>query len=174
MDERKHRIRMSKVMTGHLVPDLGLGDEARFQLIGVLNRVVADEYLLYTKTRNYHWNVTGPRFHDLHLLFEKQYEQLDLMIDEVAEYVRGLGGPALGSMGEFLEHSRLVEEGEEMPNADTMVNRLLVDHEATIRNLRRDIEAANQAGEAGAADLLTGFLESHQKMAWMLRSTVDR
>src|SRR5882724_13259566 len=91
-------------------PNLGISDEARGHAVLILSKLVADEYVLYTKTRNYHWNVKGAHFHDLHLLFEKQYEQLDETIDEVAEFIRGLGGHAPGTLAEFLKTTRLSEQ----------------------------------------------------------------
>lgn len=140
-------------------------------LAGALNRLLADEYILYTKTRNFHWNVTGPHFHDYHLLFEKQYQELDAIIDEVAEFVRSLGGEALGSLRAFLDVARLPEASGEA-GAPAMVRQLLDDHEALIRTLRSDIETAVAANDAAAADLLTRILGRHLKTAWMLRATL--
>lgn len=152
-------------------PNLGIDAGARESLVQVLNTLLADEYVLYTKTRNYHWNVTGPHFHDYHLLFEKQYRELDGIIDEVAEYARSLGGAALGSLTSFLQAARL-QEGGAAVSAGAMISQLLADHEALVRSLRADVDAAVRLNEAGAADLLTGFLEQHAKMAWMLRATL--
>ncbi|HYZ83915.1 MAG TPA: DNA starvation/stationary phase protection protein [Bryobacteraceae bacterium] len=151
--------------------NIGLNDEQRAKIIEALNKVLADEHVLYIKTRNYHWNVTGPRFHDLHLFLEKQYEQVADIIDEVAENARQFGGFAFGTLREFIENSRLQEQPGTVPDADTMVNNLLQDHETLIQELRRDIDrAADELHAQDAADFLTGILEQHNKMAWMLRA----
>lgn len=154
-------------------PHLGLDTEAGETLVRMLNILLADEYILSTKTRNFHWNVTGPHFSDYHLLFEKQYTELEGTIDEVAEYARSLGGAALGSLAAFLREARL-READSSPDAGSMVSQLLADHEALIRYLRADIETAGRLNEAGAVDLLTGYLQQHKKMAWMLRATLAR
>ena len=137
----------------------------------MLARLLADEHVLYLKTRNFHWNVTGARFNDLHKFFEAQYDQLEETIDEVAERIRALGGAAPGSMKEFLKLARLGEASGAFIGADRMLAGLLDDHEALIRTLREDLVTANDIhGDAGTADFLTGLMEAHEKMAWMLRS----
>src|SRR3989442_14920409 len=119
-------------------PTIGTSKEARYQAVDLLTATLADEYLLYTKTRNYHWNVGGPQFNDLHKFFEAQYEQLDDIVDEVAERARSLGGQALGTLAEFSKTARLKESPGESPNASEMIATLLADHEAVIRSLRAD------------------------------------
>src|SRR3954453_14935587 len=114
----------------------GLSEEQRQGIVDALNNLLSDEFLLYTKTRNYHWNVMGPRFHDLHLFFEKQYEQLDEIMDEVAENARQFGGFALGTVAEYAQTSRLKESPGEHPSEDEMIANLLKDHETIIRALR--------------------------------------
>jgi starvation-inducible DNA-binding protein len=153
---------------------IGLTDKARQGVAKLLNVLLADEYLLYTQTRNYHWNVVGPRFHDLHKFFEAQYEELDEFIDQVAERVRALGGNSAGSLGEFLELARNKESSGLPRDAQGMVGSLLAAHEALIRNLRSDLEKADELGDAGTNDFLTGLMEQHEKMAWMLRATLER
>jgi starvation-inducible DNA-binding protein len=153
---------------------IGLTDKARQGLAKLLNVLLADEYLLYTQTRNYHWNVVGPRFHDLHKFFEAQYEELDDVIDGVAERVRALGGTSAGSLGEFLELARNKESSGLPRDAQGMVGSLLSAHEALIRNLRSDLEKADEFGDAGTNDFLTGLMEQHEKMGWMLRATLER
>lgn len=143
------------------------------QLAGVgklLNCVLSDQFLLYTKTRNYHWNVVGPRFNDLHKFFQEQYEQLDELMDETAEFVRYFGVKALGTMAEFRQFSRLQEEPGVRPDEVGMIRNLKEDHESVIRHLRDDIEEAEELEAADVADYLTSLLEAHDKMAWMLRS----
>src|SRR4026209_2974976 len=106
--------------------------------VGALNNLLADEYVLYTKTRNYHWNVVGPQFNDLHKFFQEQYEALDEMADEVAERARSGGGKAYGTLAEFSQHSRLKEQPGKQPAAATMVANLQADHEAMVGTLRAD------------------------------------
>jgi starvation-inducible DNA-binding protein len=151
--------------------NIGLDVRQRDSVIGILKKVLADEYVLYTKTRNFHWNVTGPRFHDLHKFFESQYEAIDEVIDEVAERIRALGGFSTGSLKEFLADARLREHSGGPRNAGEMTSALLADHEAVIRTLRVDLaQAINEFDDAGTSDFLTGIMEGHEKTAWMLRA----
>lgn len=150
---------------------IGLSTENRSAVIARLNTLLADEHLLYTKTRNYHWNVTGIHFVALHELFEKQYDRLQLMADEIAERTRMLGGTAVGTMAEFLERTRLSESPGVVPAAPDMLANLLDDHEHIISTLRDDIEACmEEYDDEGTADLLVGVMRSHEEIAWMLRS----
>ena len=139
---------MAKSKNGNsLTPEklnVGLEDNKLAGIVGTLNVLLADEFLLYTKTRNYHWNVMGPRFHDLHLFFEKQYEQLDEIMDEVAENARQFGGFATATMTEYINESRLKEFPGKHPEEDQMIADLLADHETIIRALRKDIEKADK------------------------------
>jgi starvation-inducible DNA-binding protein len=154
-------------------PNLGMTDEQRGGVVEILNRLLADEYLLYTKTRNYHWNVTGPQFNELHKFFEAQYEILDGFVDQIAERARSLGGIPLGSLAEFLKAGRIKEQTGNPPAAAAMLAVLLADHEAVIRTLRADVEVCAQPhGDAGTQDFLTGLMEEHEKMAWMLRAFI--
>ncbi len=152
--------------------DIGIEEKNLREVVGILNRLLADEYVLYTKTRNFHWNVTGPHFHDLHLFFQNQYEELDEIVDDVAERARALGGTSLGSLREFAEHARLQEVPGGLRGSREMVTELAKDHEAVIRQLRTDLEACDEKyGDIGTNDFLTGLMEKHEKMAWMLRAT---
>lgn len=154
--------------------NIGLSDQSRKSVIDILNVLLADEYVLYTTTRNYHWNVVGPQFHDLHKFFESQYGELDDVVDEVAERVRALGGKALGSLTEFLKQTRLKEHPEKSVNSLEMVKNLLLSHEAIIQSLRVDLESCGEKfHDAGTNDFLTGLMERHEKMAWMLRAMVE-
>ena len=156
-------------------PNIGISDKNREVVIKILNTILADEYVLYTKTRKYHWNVVGPQFNDLHKFFEAQYEALDEIVDEVAERARSLGGTAFGTLSEFTNHTRLKEESGKNPDAEGMISRLLTDHESIIQNLRAGLEdSADKYGDMGTSDFLTGLMEKHEKMAWMLRSFVWR
>jgi starvation-inducible DNA-binding protein len=140
----------------------------------VLNTLLADEFLLYTKTRNAHWNVQGNSFYDLHKFFEEQYDELAEMIDEVAERVRMLGHYALGTMKDFLAITRMSESSYEFSSQQQIVQALLDDHETIIRTLRHDAEhVADKYKDLGTSDFLTGLMEKHEKMAWMLRAHLN-
>jgi starvation-inducible DNA-binding protein len=155
--------------------NIGLSDQHRMGVIDILNALLADEYVLYTNTRNYHWNVVGPQFHDLHKFFESQYEELNEVVDEVAERVRALGGTALGSLTEFLKQARLKEHPGQSASTHEMVKNLLTSHESIIQSLRVDLEiSADKFHDMGTSDFLTGVMEQHEKMAWMLRALATR
>jgi starvation-inducible DNA-binding protein len=155
-------------------PKIGLSDDQRKGVLRMLANLLADEYVLYTKTRNYHWNVVGPHFAELHEFFQEQYEALDAVIDEVAERSRTLGGWSIGTLTEFRDLARLKEHPGEYPPAPEMIASLLADHEAIVRTLRDDLEAAlDRHRDAGTSDFLTGLMERHEKMAWMLRAHLD-
>jgi starvation-inducible DNA-binding protein len=150
---------------------IGLSDAQRQGVVTMLTAMLADEYVLYTKTRNYHWNVVGLQFNDLHKFFEAQYNELNIVVDDVAERVRALGGNATGTLAEFLEHTRLPEHPGQYPAAPAMLTNLLADHETVIRQLRVDLETSvDTYHDAGTNDFLTGLMEQHEKMAWMLRA----
>jgi len=151
--------------------DIDIPDKERHAVVEILNRLLSDEYVLYTKTRNFHWNVTGPQFNDLHKFFEGQYEELNDFIDDIAERARQLGGRAFGSLAEFTKTARLTEQPGTVPSAKEMLATLLADHEAVIRTVRSEITpVADRYKDIGTSDFLTGLLEKHEKMAWMLRS----
>jgi len=151
--------------------NIGLTDPQRAGVIDVLNTLLADEYVLYTKTRNFHWNVVGQQFNDLHKFFEAQYTELNVIVDDVAERARALGGEAAGSLTEFTQRARLGEQPGKSLSARAMLSALLADHEAIIRHLRTDLEVCTEKHhDAGTTDFLTGLMEQHEKMAWMLRA----
>jgi len=136
-----------------------------------LNRLLANEHVLYIKTRNAHWNVEGPDFHAMHLFFETQYGQLEEMIDEVAERIRSLGHYAVATMQGFLELTSLTEKSGEKNNSQGFMKELLGDHETIIMHIRESIDQyANEWNDAGTSDFVTGLMETHEKMAWMLRA----
>lgn len=155
--------------------EIGIPPKNRNAAIDILKGHLADLHVLYIKTRNYHWNVTGPRFQPLHAFFEEQYEDIAKAIDEVAERIRMLQGRSPGSMAEFLKIARLCEEKAGVyPPADGMIRSLLEDHEAIIRQLRKDIETTDEkVDDIGTSDFLTGLIEAHEKMAWMLRAFLE-
>lgn len=151
--------------------EIGLNDAQRKPVVDILNRLLADEVTLYVKTRNFHWNVEGAQFSELHKFFEGQYDALDEIMDEVAERARALGGYAAGSLGEFTGSTRLKEAKGGASPAQEMLGQLLADHQAIIRNLRAEAaQVGEKHGDAGTEDFLVGLMEQHEKMAWMLRS----
>ena len=151
--------------------EIGLTPKDRDGATRILNVLLADEYILYTKTRKYHWNVVGLDFSELHKFFEAQYEALDNIIDDVAERARSIGGAASGTLSEFLFDTRLKEHPGENPESEAMIELLLADHEHIVQSLRADIDTVqSKYHDAGTADFLTGLMEKHEKMAWMLRA----
>ncbi len=155
-------------------PEIGIAEQDRKAVVKILNTVLSDEFLLYTKTRNYHWNVVGPQFQPLHAFFETQYDELAEIIDEVAERARSVGGRALGAMADFIENSRLKEASGPNPDARKMISSLLADHEAIVRHLRVDLKKCDEEHhDMGTSDFLTGLMERHEKMAWMLRAHLE-
>jgi len=153
---------------------LNLPATVTLKSVALLMKALADEYVLYTKTRSYHWNVTGPQFNDLHKFFETQYGVIDGKIDEIAEFIRYLGEKAPASLAGFLALARLREPQWDNPAADQMIRNLLDDHEALIGALRHDIDtSAGKHKAADVADFFTGLLQEHEKMAWMLRSMLE-
>ncbi len=152
---------------------IGLNEDQRSALAEILNTLLADETLLYVSTRSCHWNVTGMHFHHLHQLFQEQYEQLAEMIDEIAERIRALDATAMGTLQEYLLASRL-EECRPPERSVEMIAGLLQKHEAIVRNLRGDLQQAEELGDMGTSDFLTGLMERHEKLAWMLRASLDR
>lgn len=152
---------------------IGLKEGSRKGVAKILNALLADEYVLYTKTRNFHWNVTGPHFNDLHKFFESQYEALDGIIDEIAERVRAIDETPIATLSEFLVKSRIKEPTGNL-KAKEMIECLLEDHEAIICQMREDIDdVGGKFHDSGNQDEITGWMEQHEKMAWMLRAMCD-
>ncbi len=156
-------------------PNIGISEQNLEGVIKILSTLLADEYVLYTKARNYHWNVVGPQFNDLHKFFQTLYEELNDYVDDVAERIRTLGGKSVATLKEFLDLTRLKEHPGEYPDAKTMISNLLNDYEAIIRNLRNDIVTVSEKyQDLGTADFLTELMEKHEKTAWMLRSFLEQ
>lgn len=152
-------------------PKIGISKENLSEVAHALNKILADEYVLYTKTRNAHWNVEGPDFHNKHLFFESQYEQLDEIMDSVAERIRSLGHYAPATLKSFLELTHLSEVLHNKNDGTGFITELLNDHESLIIHLRENINIfANDLKDLGTSDYVTGLMETHEKMAWMLRS----
>lgn len=154
--------------------NIGLNDEARLEVGQMLNLLLADEYVLYATTHDYHWNVTGPEFGSLHKQFEAQYEQIADWIDQVAERARAIGVGARGNWADLTKAARTsADPGIDLP-ADHMLSELLALHEEMIVQLRTDSEACiERFKDAGTADFLTGLMEQHEKTAWMLRAQLE-
>ncbi|MEH2042138.1 Dps family protein [Nostoc sp.] len=154
--------------------NIGLTDEQRQGVINLLNQDLADAYLLLVKTKKYHWDVVGPQFRSLHQLWEEHYQKLTLNIDALAERVRALGGYPVGSLEGFLKLATLKEHAGSVPTATGMVSNLVDDHEQVIRNLRDHLDQSGEKfHDQGTADFLTGLLEQHEEIAWMLRSFIE-
>jgi starvation-inducible DNA-binding protein len=153
--------------------NIGISKESIEKIVNLLNADLSDEYVLLTKTKNYHWNVVDPRFNDLHKFLDEQYEKLAELVDDLAERIRSIGGKSIGTLKEFIEQTRLSEQPKEYPEANKMLENLLLDHESIIRQLRKDLETCEQLGDIGTNDFLTGVMEEHEKMAWMLRSFLE-
>jgi starvation-inducible DNA-binding protein len=149
--------------------DIGISDELRQQIGEGLSRLLADTYTVYLKTHNFHWNVTGPMFNTLHLMFETQYNELALAVDLIAERIRALGLPAPGSYAQFAKLTSIQEETG-TPSAEEMIRQLVKDQEAVVRTARSIFPVVEKANDQPTADLLTQRMQIHEKTAWMLRS----
>ena len=152
-----------------LTIDIGISEPDRHAITEGLSRLLADTYTLYLKTHNYHWNVTGPMFQTLHLMFEAQYNELALAVDLIAERIRSLGVPAPASYREFVRLTSIVED-DDPPDATEMIRRLVAGQETVARTARSVFPTVEQAHDEATADLLTQRLQVHEKTAWMLRS----
>ena len=152
--------------------NIGIETKNREQIALALSKVQADTYTLYLKTHNFHWNVTGPMFQTLHLMFEQQYNELWLAVDLVAERIRALGFPAPGTYKQFASLSSIKDE-EGVPKAEDMIRRLVEGHETVARTARNAFKLADENNDQPTCDLLTQRMQIHEKTAWMLRSLVE-
>jgi starvation-inducible DNA-binding protein len=154
--------------------NIGLSTDQREGVIDLLNRDLSDTYLVLIKTKKYHWDVVGPQFRSLHTLWDEQYAALSANVDAIAERARALGGYPVGTAKGFLSYATVQEHAGDIPTAHAMVQNLLTDHELIIRNLRGHIDQCQEKfGDAGTADFLTGLMEQHEAIAWMLRSFIE-
>lgn len=155
--------------------NIGIEEKARKEIAKGLSRMLADTYSLYLKTHSFHWNVTGPMFNTLHLMFETQYNELALAVDEVAERIRALGEPAPGSYSDFARLTSIKESNESHGHiqANEMIKQLLEGHETVARTARSVFPAAEEGNDEATLDLLTGRIQLHEKTAWMLRSMLQ-
>jgi starvation-inducible DNA-binding protein len=152
--------------------NIGISDKDRKKIADGLSKLLADTYTLYLKTHNFHWNVTGPMFNTLHLMFEGQYNELALAVDLVAERIRALGYPAPGTYQAFAKLSSIPEE-QGVPNATEMIRQLVAGQEAVTRTARSIFPIVDAASDEPTADLLTQRMQLHEKNAWMLRSLLE-
>ena len=153
--------------------DIGISNEDRAKIAEGLSRLLADSYTLYLKTHNFHWNVTGPMFNTLHLMFETLYTELALAVDLIAERIRALGYPAPGSYAEFAKLSS-IKDAQGVPKAEDMIRELVAGQEAVVRTARAVFPAVEKASDEPSADLLTQRMQVHEKNAWMLRSLLEK
>jgi len=153
--------------------DIGISEQDRKTIAEGLSRLLADSYTLYLKTHNYHWNVTGPMFNTLHLMFEQQYTELAMAVDLVAERIRALGHPAPGSYKAYAALTSIDEETG-TPDATEMIRQLVKGQEAVVRTARAVFPAAEAANDEPTCDLLTQRMQIHEKNAWMLRSMLGQ
>jgi len=152
--------------------DIGIHEKHRAEIAEGLAKLLADTYTLYLKTHNFHWNVTGPMFQTLHLMFETQYNELALAVDLIAERIRALGFPAPGTYAEFSRLSS-IPETPGVPKAQDMIILLVEGQEAVVRTARSIFPVIEQAHDEATADLLTQRMQLHEKTAWMLRSLLE-
>jgi starvation-inducible DNA-binding protein len=153
--------------------NIGISDSDRKSTVEGLSRLLADTYTLYLKTHNFHWNVTGPQFNSLHLMFESQYTELSQAVDLIAERIRALGHFAPGSYREFGKLSSITE-AEGTPNANEMIKQLVEGNETVSRTARSLFPLVDKSNDEATADLLTQRMQYHEKTAWMLRSMLER
>jgi starvation-inducible DNA-binding protein len=152
--------------------NIGISTDDRARIADALSRVLADSYMLYLKTHNFHWNVTGPMFQTLHIMFMEQYTELWNALDNIAERIRALGHFAPGTYARFVELSSIKEEPG-VPNAQEMIRQLVDGQEALIRTVREAFRVADEASDQPSAGMLSDRMEIHEKNAWMLRSFLE-
>ncbi|MEO6315272.1 MAG: DNA starvation/stationary phase protection protein [Chitinophagaceae bacterium] len=154
-----------------MITSIGIDQKDLKEVAHLLNGLLADEFVLYTKTRNAHWNIEGPDFYNKHKFFEEQYQQLDQIVDDIAERIRSLGHYAPGTLALFLQLTHLTEQTMEKNDAEGFITSLLTDHESVIIHFRENIiPMAGKLHDAGTSDFITGLVEIHEKMAWMLKA----
>lgn len=152
--------------------DIGISEQDRKDIVDGLSRLLSDTYVLYLKTHNFHWNVSGPMFRTLHLMFEEQYNELALAVDSIAERIRALGHPAPGNYATYARLSTIKDE-EGVPAAEAMIRQLVDGQEAIVRTARSIFPVVEKASDEPTADLLTQRMQTHEKTAWMLRALLE-
>ena len=163
---------MSKVNANASSINIGLSEKDRRNIADGLSRMLADTYTLYLKTHNFHWNVTGPMFQTLHLMFMTQYNETWMAVDLLAERIRALGYPAPGSYGEFTALTSIKDSGG-VPKAKDMIRQLVIGQETVVRTAREVLPIAEKAGDQPTVDLLSARMQVHEQNAWMLRSLLE-
>ena len=163
---------MAKAAKKQMKIDIGISEKDRKDIAQGLNRLLADTYTLYLMTHNFHWNVKGPMFNTLHLMFEGQYNELALAVDLIAERIRALGFPAPGTYSEFAALSS-IKEVKGQPKAEDMIKHLVAGQEAVVKTARSIFPVVEKASDEPTADLLTQRMQLHEKTAWMLRSLLE-
>jgi starvation-inducible DNA-binding protein len=153
--------------------NIGIPEQDRKKIVEGLSKLLADTYTLYLKTHNFHWNVTGPMFNTLHLMFETQYTELAAAVDLIAERIRALGSPAPGTYSEFARLSS-IKEPTGVPSAEEMIRQLTQDQETVSRTARSMFPSVDAANDEPTADLLTQRMQVHEKTAWMLRVLLEK
>lgn len=152
---------------------IGIEKGNREAVAAMLGDLLADEYILYTKLRNAHWNVEGIDFHAMHIFFEGEYNKIEKIVDEVAERIRMLGFYSPATLGEFIKRSHLKDVNPKKNDSATFITNLLEDHNSIIKFIRKSIdENAEEHKDEGTADFITGIMETHEQMAWMLRASL--
>jgi starvation-inducible DNA-binding protein len=169
----------SEMIMDDIQPNIGLSEEDRRGLAGILNNRLCDEYTLTTKTKKYYWNVIGPRFHQLHEFLEEQYKTVDKLADETAERARRLGVKSLGTQTEMINKrtatSELKEDPGDYPDSQTMISNLLTDHEKAVQTLRKDaMDVEEKYHSHSTSDFLLDSVQIHEEMAWMLRGHLEK
>lgn len=158
------------MLTQQAVPiNIGISETGRQQIVSGLEKLMSDSFMLYLKTLFFHWNVTGPMFQPLHDIFETQYQELLVAVDDLAERVRALGYPAPGTFTQFTRLTSIIEDSS-IPDTDTMIKILVQDHETVIRTIREVYGTVEKADDVATLDMLIKRMEVHEKTAWMLRS----
>ena len=151
--------------------NIGIVDKNSLSVAQELSKILADEYVLFTKTKNAHWNIEGSDFYDKHKFFETQFRQLDDIIDSVAERIRTIGHYAPATLSSFLNLTEFTEKNSEKNDSKAFIKELLIDHESMVIKLRENIKRfADKYGDIGTSDFITGLMQDHEKMAWLLRA----
>ncbi|PKD44970.1 Dps family protein [Rhodohalobacter barkolensis] len=153
--------------------DIGIKESDRKKVAAKLQKLLADEHVIYIKTRNYHWNIKAANFAELHAFYEEQYGELEGVIDEIAERIRMIGFLSTGRMSEFLKLTEL-KEGKEITDSGEQVSNLMKDHESVIKYLRNCIRDFEDLNDMGSADFVTALMQQHEKMRWMLESFLPK
>ena len=168
-----HKVLNFSIIRQTMNIDIGIPEDKRKNIAKYLSYLLADSYTLYLKTHNYHWNVTGPMFQTLHLMFETQYTELATAVDEIAERIRALGIYAPGSYSQFIQLSSIKEETG-VPKASLMIENLVIGHETAAKTARSAFPSAEEGNDEATLDLLTHRIQTHEKTAWMLRSLLEK